>query len=139
MSVFLWKFAMKKLIILSGSSNCGKSETLKLLVRKLGGKLTQKYDDRYVCNKGKLKVAICTPGDNEYIANLNISFFNQNKKCDVFISAARSSGATVNLLVDWANANKIDYIYVTKSRLEDKNNNFHFFNDKFADFLNSLI
>lgn len=53
---------MKKLIILSGSSNCGKSETLKLLVGKLGRKLTQKYDDRYVCNKGKLKVAICTPG-----------------------------------------------------------------------------
>lgn len=70
---------MKKLIILSGSSNCGKSETLKLLVGKLGGKLTQKYDDRYVCNKGKLKVAICTPGDNEYIANLNISFFIKTK------------------------------------------------------------
>ncbi len=130
---------MKKLIILSGSSNSGKSDTLKYLVTKLGGTLTTNYDDKYTCNKGKLKLCICTAGDSASITNDNINFFNQHKNCDVFISAARSSGATVNLLVDWANANKIDYIYVTKSWLEDKNNNFHFFNDKFADFLNALI
>ena len=130
---------MKKLIILSGSSNSGKSDTLKYLVTKLGGTLTNNYDDKYICNKGKLKICICTAGDSASITNDNINFFNQHKNCDVFISAAKSSGATVNLLVDWANANKIDYIYVTKSWLEDKNNNFHFFNDKFADFLNALI
>ena len=134
---------MQKLIILSGSSRYGKTETLICLSQKFKTiSATSCYspnDFRYICDKNGKKICICTAGDSASITNDNINFFNQHKNCDVFISAARSSGATVNLLVDWANANKIDYIYVTKSWLEDKNNNFHFFNDKFADFLNSLI
>lgn len=134
---------MKKLIILSGSSNSGKTETLICLAKKF--KIIYEIscyspnDFRYICDKNGIKICICTAGDGAPITNDSINFFNQNKNCDIFISAARSSGATVNLLVDWANANKIDYIYVTKSWLEDKNNRFSFFNNKFADFLNALI
>lgn len=134
---------MKKLIILSGSSNSGKTKTLICLSKKF--KIiyeTSCYspnDFKYICDKNGKRICICTAGDGAPITNDSINFFNQNKNCDVFISAARSSGATVNLLVDWANANKIDYIYVTKSWLADKNNRFSSFNNKFADFLNSLI
>ena len=128
---------------MSGSSKYGKTETLNYLSKKFkilsATSCYNPFDFRYICDNYGIKICICTPGDIADITNDNINFFNQNKKCDVFISAARSSGATVDLLVDWANANKIDYIYVTKSWLEDKNNNFSLFNDKFADFLNSLI
>lgn len=130
---------MKKLIILSGSSNSGKSETLKYLVTKLGGTLTTNYDDKYICNKGKLKILICTAGDYEETIEDNKNFFNQNIDYDIFISASRSYGSTLNNLKKWADDNRIYYIRVTKSWLEDKNNGFTLFNKNFADFIESLI
>lgn len=131
----------KKLIILSGSDNSGKSETLKCLVKKLGGKLTANYDDRYICKKGTSSIAICTGGDDDYAINENKNFFSKNTNCDVYISAARTKGATIKNLSDWANSNKIDRIIVSKSCLTDPNNRIQNtnFNDYFADFLNSLI
>lgn len=59
--------------------------------------------------------------------------------CDVYISPARSKGATITTLEKWANSNKIDCIFLTKSWAENANNVYSQFNDKFADFLNSLI
>ncbi len=130
----------KKLIILSGSDNSGKSETLKFLVTKLGGKLTANYDDRYICRNTTSTIAICTGGDDGYAINENIKFFLANMNCDVYISPARSKGVTIAALKGWANSNKINYLVLTKSWAENANNAVYSqINDKFADFLNSLI
>lgn len=131
----------KRLIILSGSDNSGKSETLKFLVTKLGGKLTANYDDRYICKNTTSTIAICTGGDDVYAINENINFFSTNMNCDVYISPARSKGATITTLEKWANSNKIDCLFLTKSWSWAINENqaYSQFNDKFADFLNSLI
>lgn len=130
---------MKKLIVLSGSSNSGKTETLNFLVSKFGGFSIPGKDGRYICKKNNLTIAICTAGDYEQIINDNISFFDSNFSCDVFISAARSKGSTVVNLSNWAKSKNIEYNYITKSWIYNGKNNFSPFNDKFADFLNSLI
>lgn len=129
----------KKLIILSGSSNSGKSETLKFLVTKLGGKLTANYDDRYICKNSTSTIAICTGGDDGNAINENINFFSTNMNCDVYISPARSKGVTIASLEKWAKSNNIDCLVLTKSWAKNANNAYSQFNDKFADFLNSLI
>ena len=69
----------KRLIILSGSDNSGKSETLKFLVTKLGGKLTANYDDRYICKNTTSTIAICTGGDDVYAINENY-IYNASEK-----------------------------------------------------------
>lgn len=130
----------KKLIILSGSDNSGKSETLKFLVTKLGGKLTANYDDRYICKNSTSTVAICTGGDDGYAVNENTNFFSANMNCDVYISPARSKGVTIPILEKWAKSNNIDCLVLTKSWAKNANNAVYSqINDKFADFLNSLI
>lgn len=129
----------KKLIIVSGSDNSGKSETLKFLVTKLGGKLTANYDDRYICKNTTSTIAICTGGDDGYAINKNINFFSTNMNCDVYISPARSKGETITTLEKWAKSNNIDCLFLTKSWALNANNAYSQFNDKFADFLNSLI
>lgn len=133
---------MSKLIILSGSGNSGKSEALINLANKIGILSSQKYpfpkDFQAICKKGNKTVAICTAGDSEDITNENINYFNNNIS-DVYISPARTKGATVATLEKWANSNKIDCIFLTKSWVLNANNAYSQFNDKFADFLNSLI
>lgn len=130
---------MKRLIVLSGSSNVGKTETLNFLVKKLGGNPNFNQDGRYICKKSNSKIAVCTAGDTEQIIDDNISFFNSNFNCNIFISAAKARGITVDKLSGWADSKKVDYLYITKSWLYNKNNNFNIFNDYFADFLNALI
>lgn len=136
---------MSKLIILSGSSNSGKSEALINLANKIGILSSQQYpfsvsgDFKAICKKGNKTVAICTAGDSDAITRENMDYFDNNIS-DVYISAARTKGATVDKLTKWANSKKIDYLFLTKSWAENANNAVYSqINDKFADFLNSLI
>lgn len=134
---------MSKLIILSGSGNSGKSEALINLANKIGILSSQQYpfpkDFQAICKKGNKTVAICTAGDSNAITSANMAYFNNNIS-DVYISAARSKGATITTLENWAKSNNIDYLVLTKSWAENANNAVYSqINDKFADFLNSLI
>lgn len=133
---------MSKLIILSGSSNSGKSEALINLANKIGILSSQQYpfpkDFQAICKKGNKTVAICTAGDSNAITSANMAYFNNNIS-DVYISAARSKGATITTLENWAKSNNIDCLVLTKSWAKNANNVYSQFNDKFADFLNSLI
>lgn len=133
---------MSKLIILSGSGNSGKSESLIKLANKIGISSSQQYpfpkDFQAICKKGNKTVAICTAGDSDAITTANMAYFNNNIS-DVYISAARTKGATVDKLTKWAKSNNIDCLFLTKSWALNANNAYSQFNDKFADFLNSLI
>lgn len=130
---------MKKLIILSGSSNIGKTETLNWLVQNSRTVLknTIKDDGSYVCNINGKIVDICTAGDNDSITNENINFFNKNN-ADCYISAARSNGKTINLLESWAQKNNIKCICISKTYINDIGLD-PLFNNKFSDFIKSLI
>jgi len=69
---------MKKLIILSGSSNTGKTETLKNLITILHGTLIPNQPDvKCLCKKNNLQLAICTAGDYIQIINDNITFLSE--------------------------------------------------------------
>lgn len=88
----------KKLIVLYGPENTGKTETLNRLIGLLdeskkveGGKLLE--DRRVIAEykeKGK-KIAIATKGDGPKEINENISFFDGAGECccDIFITAIR--------------------------------------------------
>ena len=115
---------MERIIVLYGAANRGKTTTLKILM----GLLTlvsesydvwQETDDawgRFVVNDRK--VSICTSGDNEYVVKDNIKNY---KDCDIFVSASRTKGGSVNEIEKFAEKKKVEIDWVEKVDDEGKN------------------
>lgn len=88
-----------KIIVLCGTNNSGKSAALNKLVSELSKSGTIMpgisnvptgvgMDVRWVVEKEKMRIGICTGGDTAEIISDNFKFFADNK-CDVAISALR--------------------------------------------------
>ena len=133
---------MKKIIALSGKSNVGKTQTLKLLIDKLDkvGVCKHKEDNEHndinrTYRYKETTISICTAGDAAYIIESNIKYFKENK-CDIAITAVRTKGKTQLVLNSFAKelGLKVDYI----SKVIDKDNAQQV-NEKFADDLLNMI
>lgn len=133
---------MKKIIAISGKSNVGKTQTLKLLIDKLDKvgvckhKEVKEFNDIKRTYKYKETIiSICTAGDAAYIIESNIEYF-KNHNCDIAITAVRTKGKTQLVLNSFAKelGLKVDYI----SKVIDKDNAQQV-NEKFADDLLDMI
>lgn len=110
-----------RIIALYGHANCGKSNTLnrlKMMLRLAGKSISSSthpwceqpetflYKDLVVC--------VAPAGDDENAISSNIRYFD-SKQCDVAITASRSKGVTVKLLLDLASSIGSDIEWVQKS------------------------
>lgn len=110
-----------RIIALYGHANCGKSNTLnrlKMMLRSAGKSISSSphpwceqpeaflYKDLVVC--------VAPAGDDENAISSNIRYFD-SKQCDVAITASRSKGVTVKLLLDLASSIGSDIEWVQKS------------------------
>lgn len=119
----------KHVIALSGEGDSGKTQTLLTLINKLyeaahsservelfvldeeGNKVHN--DQRVVLEYRRMKIAICTGGDNEKILNDNIKFFNCHD-WNIAISATRSKGETINAIKRFPNQEDVQFHTVFK-------------------------
>lgn len=112
---------MKKIIALSGRSNTGKTQTLKLLIDKLDKvgvckhKEVKEFNDIKRTYKYKETIiSICTAGDAAYIIESNIKYFEQFN-CDIAITAVRTKGRTRTVLNKFADKNNLKVQYINKT------------------------
>lgn len=87
---------MKKIIVLFGRGEIGKTRTLRMVVDKLEEKpLSYSIADiRTVIQSQEKKVVVTTWGDNEGEILENIAYMRKNEPFDVAITAARTYGKT---------------------------------------------
>lgn len=113
---------MKQIIGLKGSAKKGKTETLNHLIDLLEiatGQQTaptpqpEGHDRKRSFTYNGNKVSICTAGDNLSELLANKKYF-EDEKCDIAISAARTSGATHVVLNDLAKNNNINVSWIQK-------------------------
>lgn len=100
----------KVVIALYGPGRKGKTTTLNLLIKSLGG-LEGTEDRRLRLTYGGKRIAIATYGDDEWQLNKNIKFFDE-KSCDIYITATRTKGDTKKVLKKYA---KTDIIWIGKN------------------------
>ena len=110
-----------RIIALYGHANCGKSNTLnrlKMMLRSAGKSISTiphpwcEQPETFLY-KG-LVVSVAPAGDDMNTISSNIRYFD-SKKCDVAITASRSKGVTVRLLLDLASNIGTDIEWVQKS------------------------
>ena len=100
----------KVVIALYGPGRKGKTTTLNLLIKSLGG--PEETEDRQLrLTYGGKRIAIATYGDDEWQLNKNIKFFDE-KSCDIYITATRTKGDTKKVLKQYA---KTDIIWIGKN------------------------
>lgn len=106
----------KKMIVLFGRGNIGKTSTLCLLQDLLCGNPlgTQKRDCRKVIEYRNRKVAIASWGDNGDEARRNVEFFKSHEY-DIAVTAARTRGATQEIISQYANEAALEVQYIKKS------------------------
>lgn len=110
-----------RILALYGHGNCGKSDTLnrlKMILRAAGKSISSRphpwceqpetflYKNQVVC--------VAPAGDDMNAVSNNLSYFS-SKQCDVAITASRSKGVTVRLLLDLASSIGTDIEWVQKS------------------------
>ena len=114
-----------KIIALRGRSNCGKSETLGIFLRKLiylqmsvqPEKKVWK-DTRESIKVGNMTIDICPPGDTEEIVRENIAYFEKHP-CDIAFTATRSRGRGCWALDGYANEAGAELIWIRKEYNDD--------------------
>ena len=100
----------KAIIGLWGPGGKGKSTTLNLLIKSLGGP-EGTVDQRVRLTYREKRIAITTYGDDEWQLKENIKFFDE-KSCDIYITATRTKGDTKKVLKKYA---KTDIIWIGKN------------------------
>ena len=100
----------KVVIALYGPGRKGKTKTINLLIKNLGGP-EGTVDRRVRLNYEGKDIAIATYGDDEWQLNENIKFFDE-KSCDIYITATRTKGDTKKVLKKYA---KTDIIWIGKN------------------------
>lgn len=110
-----------RIIALYGHSNCGKSNTLnrlKMMLRAAGKSISGKphlwceQPETFLYNG--LVVCVAPAGDDMAAMSCNIRYFD-SKKCDVAITACRSKGITVKLLLNLASNIGSEIEWIQKS------------------------
>ena len=106
----------KVIIALYGPGNKGKSKTINLLIKLLGGSESDK-ERRVPLTYGDKKIAITTYGDNDFHLNENIDFFKE-ESCDILVTATRTKGGSVKTLEAFEKEIGRKAIWITKSYLD---------------------
>lgn len=110
---------MKKVILLRGRENTGKTYTLNYLIGLLD-KTKEVYDDALkedrclVISYNGMKIAIGTKGDGEREVKENIKFAVDNG-CDILVTATRSKGQTVKAVEDYSRVSGVTKIWIKKN------------------------
>lgn len=128
---------MKKIIVLYGRGDIGKTSTLRMVTDMLEGKPLSysRIDVREVYSYNEKKVVVTSYGDTEAIMIENIAFMKAHP-FDVAITAARSYGRTHDKIKEYANASGCELVWLMKS-YEDGDENA--INKKYADKIIALI
>ena len=120
-----------KVLVLYGTSNKGKTETLNLLIDELTepGRKNVKEEIKYgkdrccVLEHNDKTLKITTRGDNEYCLKSDYNKFPDYKdKMDVFICAARSRGDTHKYILSLEDEENIFWLSKTTFFNKDKAN-----------------
>lgn len=108
----------KVIIALYGPANKGKSKTINLLIKLLGGSESDKERRVTLIYEDK-KIAITTYGDNGFELNKNTEFFKE-ESCDILVTATRTKGGSIKALETFETAKEIGRkaIWIAKSYLE---------------------
>lgn len=113
-----------KIIAIKGRSNCGKSETLGVHLRRIlkernGIPYKECWKDtrESIDVNGKV-IDICPPGDNVDEVKANISFIEKHP-CDVVFTATRSRGWSCKTLKEYASGKCTELIEVWKEYNND--------------------
>ena len=120
-----------KIISLYVRGNCGKSETLGLLLRSMILRKLQRppmaepvsnedKDARAVYAIDGRRVALCPEGDAEWIVAANIRYLEQHP-CDIAFTSTRTRGTGRECLVAYARRAGIPLTEMTKSYNDDLN------------------
>lgn len=114
---------MEKIFALYASSNKGKTTTLNILIDLLAV-VSDKYN---ICReyeglawfiiKNKT-ISVCTSGDNANTVKNNIKDY---KDCDIFISASRTKGGSVNEIEKLAKSENLKIEWIEKEDNPKKN------------------
>lgn len=124
---------MKKIIVLYGRANCGKSETIKNVFKILNSNYPTAMVDIIFSgsdikilmkNLKGLTVGIESQGDPNSRLDQSLQDF-QNAQCDIIICTSRTRGMTVNWINSLANSFQIGWIrkISTKSSSQQSANN----------------
>lgn len=117
-----------KLIALYGTSNSGKSELLKKVIKHFNPDLEIKKDEdmETTVEYQGYKIGITTGGDYQEYIEKNLRNF-VNEKCDFLITACRTKGQTHTAIYNICDEFSIkndnggyDIEWILKSRLDDK-------------------
>lgn len=112
----------KLVIVLQGVCNSGKTTTLNYLIQLLQGveapsPLTK--DRRELIPYQGKRVYVATPGDTEREIWKSIMLSGIEGGCDIFVSAARSKGGTLEPIKEYAKALHVAPVWVEKRRVNE--------------------
>lgn len=103
---------MKKIIVLYGAKDKGKTTTLKKLIEEMrkdssfSGEILEPYlinlkdDKKITCTYKNKRIAITTGGDSNDIINENLEFF-ERYKCDILVTAASAGSGAFTRIKDY--------------------------------------
>jgi hypothetical protein len=104
---------MTKIIHVRGSSNSGKSTSIRLFLEKMGIYLpTDPKDFKIVFphnnNGEEIKIGVASGGDNEKIVKENFKFF-AGHDCDIIVCASKSRGESYDAVKKYEKKLNADY------------------------------
>lgn len=103
----------KAIIGLWGPGEKGKTKTLNLLIKSLGGP-EGTVDRRVRLSYRKKRIAITTYGDDKEQLQKNVDFFNE-ESCDIYVTATRTRGGSVVELEKFEKKIGAEIIWISKS------------------------
>lgn len=114
-----------KIIGLYGTHDIGKTTTLNKLIDLLSliannYEIDRSYDTFAYFVINEKNIVVCTPGDNKEAIENNIEFLEKHD-CDVFVTATRTKGKTVNGIEKLTKKKSAELIWVEKEDNELKN------------------
>ena len=105
---------MKTIIALYRRANTGKTTTLNYLIGLLRGQEVEIKERREIVYYDNKKIAVTTPGDNDYEIKKNIKFF-EDKGYDILVTATRSKGQTTGAIYNYHRKINAKIIWIEKN------------------------
>ena len=113
----------KTIICLYAPANCGKTNTIRSIFRKLGGNknvLNGAHDFVADVNYGHKRIGFASQGDPGSNQRTHIEQLAQNK-CDIIVTASRTKGDTVDVIYEIANKYGYTVVWISPFYFNDAN------------------
>lgn len=106
---------LRKIIVLYGRANLGKTRTLRMVIDQLNGEPISNamFDAQTVCRYNGQTIAVATRGDNADELRSNVAYFKSHP-CDIAITAARSRGGTHDVIKAYAQEIGAEVVWIYK-------------------------